>query len=516
MEHRLYHSAKSVLPFLGLSVLAGFLSALAGTAFKLGAEWIIHLSGGVYAAVRQQTLWLPLLILGAAGLGLGASVLVSRFQSCAGGGIPTSVAAVRGIVSFRSLPSVLVLPFSALISFFCGLPLGTEGPCVQMGAAIGDGVTRCLGGKKHQPWRRYVMTGGASAGFSIATAAPISAILFSVEELHKKFSPLLLSGVSVSVLTAQVTARLLALLGIGGGPLFHLSALPELSAALLYAPLLVGIVCGLGSTVFTRFYHTMEKAVHAAMKKCSRTLVFPVLFACTAAVGVCLADSLGTGHGLVDQLLEGRTLWYMLILVFLVRALLMMAANTAGVTGGVFLPTLAFGAIAGSLCAQGLTALGLLAPEHYTLTVILGVTAFLSATSRIPLTACVFAAEAMGGIHNILPLVIAATAAFLLAELSGVEDFTDAVIQAKERAARKGKPEILVLPLTVEADSFAAGKKLWDILWPNDCVVVSVEHADEGHSGEELRPGDVITLRCRTHSPDDTAKELTALCGRGN
>jgi len=124
--------------------------------------------------------------------------------------------------------------------------------------------------------------------------------------------------------------------------------------------------------------------------------------------------------------------------------------------------------------------------------------------------------EAMGGIHNILPLVIAATAAFLLAELSGVEDFTDAVIQAKERAARKGKPEILVLPLTVEADSFAAGKKLWDILWPNDCVVVSVEHADEGHSGEELRPGDVITLRCRTHSPDDTAKELTALCGRGN
>ena len=114
-------------------------------------------------------------------------------------------------------------------------------------------------------------------------------------------------------------------------------------------------------------------------------------------------------------------------------------------------------------------------------------------------------------------LVIAATASFLIAELSGVEDFTDAVIHAKERAAHQGTaPEILVLPLTVEAHSFAAGKKLWDILWPNDCVVVSVEHAREGESGEELRPGDVITLRCRTHTPEATAKELAALCGRDN
>ena len=32
------------------------------------------------------------------------------------------------------------------------------------------------------------MTGGASAGFSIATSSPITAIIFSMEELHKRLT----------------------------------------------------------------------------------------------------------------------------------------------------------------------------------------------------------------------------------------------------------------------------------------------------------------------------------------
>lgn len=97
------HNTKRFLPFLGLSILTGFLSALFGMAFKLGAEWAIHLSAHVYNAVRQVPLWSPLLVLCVAALGLISGCIISRAQSCKGGGIPTSVAAVRGIVDFKWL-----------------------------------------------------------------------------------------------------------------------------------------------------------------------------------------------------------------------------------------------------------------------------------------------------------------------------------------------------------------------------------------------------------------------------
>ena len=75
MQNRLYKHTKSILPFILFSILAGFLSAVAGTAFKLGAEWVIHLSATLYGAVRQNALLLPVLILGAAALGLAETLL---------------------------------------------------------------------------------------------------------------------------------------------------------------------------------------------------------------------------------------------------------------------------------------------------------------------------------------------------------------------------------------------------------------------------------------------------------
>ena len=198
MHDRLLNHIKTLLfPCVAFSMAAGFLSALLITAFKIATEWVIHLSGTLYGAVREKPVFMPLLILGAAALGIASSFLLSKSRSCRGGGIPTSIAAIRGIVGFRWFASIFILPFSALLSFFCGLPLGTEGPCVQMGTAVGDGVLKLLGKEKHKGWRRYIMTGGASAGFSIATSSPITAILFSMEELHKHFSPMLLTVASI-------------------------------------------------------------------------------------------------------------------------------------------------------------------------------------------------------------------------------------------------------------------------------------------------------------------------------
>ena len=250
------------------------------------------------------------------------------------------------------------------------------------------------------------------------------------------------------------------------------------------------------------------------LKKVSFKIILPILFAVISIVGFFFADTLGSGHSLINSLLTPGAAWYMLILVFLVRAVGMMICNTSGATGGVFLPTLAFGAIIGALCADFMIALGWIGAEYYTLMVVLGITSFLGATSRIPLTACVFAIEALSGINNVLPIVIATIAALLIVESSGLEDLTDKIIEARVHKITKGKKAFdIEASLTVKENAFVTGKELRDVLWPNACVVVGFKRANHSENHSVISEGDVITVRYATYDPAATAQELSDLVG---
>lgn len=515
MRKRFFNRLNNLLlPCIAFSVMTGFLSAILITAFKIMAEWVIHISTSAYGAVRENPLWLPLLIGIAALIGFAASLLLSVSHSCKGGGIPTSVAAIQGIFSFRWIAGIIFLPISALLTFIAGLPLGTEGPCVQMGTAVGDGVMSGFGKEKHKGWRRYIMTGGASSGFSVATSSPISAIFFAMEELHKRFSPMLLSVASISVITAQLTARALSEIGIGDVRFLHVPEMKAIPLSSYFVPVLLGIITGICSILFIRLYHHVDRTMRIILEKLSVKVVLPILFAIVSIVGFFFADTLSSGHSLIHSLLSPKAAWYVLALLFLIRAIEMMICNTSGATGGVFLPTLAFGAIIGALFANVFVSLGWIGAEHYTLVVVLGITSFLGATSRIPLTAAVFAIEALSGINNVLPVVIAITVAFLIVESSGLEDLTDKIVEATIHKITKDKKALDVeAPLTVNKNSFVIGKELRDILWPNSCVVVAFKRAQISKNSASISEGDVITVRFVTYNPEETVKELKHLVG---
>lgn len=94
-----------------------------------------------------------------------------------------------------------------LYQLFCGLPLGSEGPSVLIGTSFGHLTGKAA--KNKEAWNRYVMTGGACAGFSVATGSPVTAILFALEEVHKRFTPMLVIIASTSVAFATYINNLL-------------------------------------------------------------------------------------------------------------------------------------------------------------------------------------------------------------------------------------------------------------------------------------------------------------------
>ncbi|MBO5126537.1 MAG: chloride channel protein, partial [Clostridia bacterium] len=174
---RLTYIKNILLPCLLFSGIAGAGTGVLIFLFKLCAGAVIDLSGDLYASVRETPAFLPLLIGGAALLGLAASVILRKIPDCRGGGIPTAIAIVKGLIPFHWVKSIVFVFTSAMLTYLCGVPLGNEGPSVQMGTAVGRGIVR-----KYPAWNRYIMTGGACAGFAAATGSPLTGILFAFEE----------------------------------------------------------------------------------------------------------------------------------------------------------------------------------------------------------------------------------------------------------------------------------------------------------------------------------------------
>ena len=514
-KNRLTYIINILFPCVFFSAIAGFITAAMIFLFKLASSALISLSAQIYDAARADIRLLPILVFGAALLGLFAGILLRKNLDCRGGGIPTAIAALRGYVPLKKVSSVLTIFFSSMLTYFCGVPLGTEGPSVQMGALAGLGTSKIFG-KKHPAWSRYIMTGGACAGFSAATGAPITGIFFAFEEAHRRFSPMIFMIASMTVAASTAFTELLSLAFNISPALFHFKIDSILPLKFIWIPLVVGFICGICALFFTNAYRFLRSLLIDKLKNIPFIAKTTVIFALVSTIGFCSKSCIGTGHSLIEELTMGNGIWYMLIIILCVRAILMIVSNTQGVTGGLFVPTLAFGAIIGSVCGKIAVAAGVLPHEYYIIVVIIGMASFLAASSRTPLTALAFAVEALSGMSNVLPITIGVTFAFVVIELMGVPSFSDTVIEGKIEHYNEGlKPLTIDAYLTVAEDSFVIGKEVRDILWPPACVIVSVNNnPSAARIGMGMTTGDVLHVHCRTTHPSITAAELEAIVGK--
>lgn len=511
---RLNYINNILMPCLIYSVITGILTGTVIFLFKLAAAFVVSVSDDIYSFVREKIIYLPALLSGAALLGLVSALSVKYLGNCKGGGIPTAIALLRGLIEFRWLRNIAMVFISALLSYLVGVPLGTEGPSVQMGTAVGRGTVR-LFAKKHTAWDRYIMTGGACTGFAAATAAPLTGIFFAFEEAHRRFSPMIFMSAASAVISGSVTINMLCELTNTDPALFHFKINSVLPIKHLWSALVVGLVCGFFAVAFTKLYRLIGNFIRIRLYRLHIYIKIPTVFALTALIGYFLSQALGSGHSLVDMMIEGRGIWYMSVIYLAVRVILLIVANNVGITGGLFVPSLAFGAMTGSLCAKCMIALGILPEEYYTVLVVVGIASFLSASSRTPISAVTFAIEALSGLSNILPIALGVALSYIIIEVMGVAAFTDTVIESKVEAEHENKtPQLIDTHFTVTSDAFVVGKEIRDILWPPTCIVTSVrKNPASGSHGSLIGEGDILHLHYRTYYPADTFKKLEALIG---
>lgn len=514
MKIKTEYVKNTIFPGFIYSAVTGIITGAVIFLFKISANKVIKLSELIYGFSRNNPQYAIFLLLGATVLGGLSAITVKQLGNCKGGGIPTSIAIISDLIEFKWLSNIVVVFVSTLLSFLGGVPLGNEGPSVQMGTAVGRGVSKAFG-RNHPAWDRYIMTGGAASGFACATGAPITGIFFALEETHRRFSSMLFMSAAWAVISASLTMRVLCRIAGISPSLFDFTLSNILPTKYVFGAAFVGIVCGLAAVLFTFLYKKIGRLIREGLRFLSPAVKITLVFVLVAVMGFFFKQSVGTGHNLIELLFHGEFTLSASLFYLCVRVILLIIATNSGITGGLFVPTLAFGAMIGSVCAKLLINTGLLPNQFYSLITVIGISAFLAASSHIPISAIIFSLEALSGINNIIPIVMGVAFSYITAEVLGEKSFVESVIESKVKYQNEGKkPKYLVASFKVQKGSFAEGKELNEILWPAYSVVTRLEK-DKSYSEETLiEEGDLLHIHSKSYSVPTTVNKLEALIGR--
>ena len=325
-----------IIPVICYSGVCGILVGIIVGLYTKFANLLIGWSKDVYILVRNNPAWTPLFLFGLVVIALLCYFLLKVTPECKGSGVPRTEGVLRGILTFRWLRVLLTTIASSLLTYFGGSSLGSEGPSIQIGATTAQGACRLL--KCRMAWTRYIMSAGSGTGLAVAFNAPLTGIIFVIEEVQKKVTPMLLLTAGCSVTVGVLTSNAIAQLWGGTGYLFDFGAFPDKFAiGNIWMLVVLGIVIGLASVGFNYVIINSQKIIPKKIPQWAK-LIFAFLLC--GGVGLALVDTVGGGHSLIMNIGNGNFVWWMLLVILLVKLILIPISVNSGATGGLFIPML--------------------------------------------------------------------------------------------------------------------------------------------------------------------------------
>src|SRR5437868_3732199 len=390
--------------FLLLAIFIGIFAGLAVVCFRVTIEWSrIELLGSAVNPSRTRALFAP------AFFGFVVAVLVIWvFPRVRGSGVNQTKAALyiyNGYIPFRTAVGKFMCSSLAIGS---GHSLGPEDPSLQIGAAIASALGRKLQLSRER--LRLVAPLGAAAGLAAAFNAPISAVLFVIEEVIGLWSAGILGAVVLSAVSSVVVARWF----LGAEPLFRIPAIPNVRPPELLAYAVLGIAGGIASVIFARFIGTLRASLKALphWTQYLQPAIAGLLIGVIAYFGA--PQVMGAGYEFIDEALHDQFTWQMLGVLAGLKIVATTLSFTSGTPGGMFAPTLFIGAMLGG-------AVGGLERHffpHLTPSVaayaLVGMGVFFSGFLRAPLTSVFMVLEVSGNYSIIVPVIVANTLAYFI------------------------------------------------------------------------------------------------------
>jgi len=387
--------------FLVLTLVIGALTGLAVVAFILLTERL-----GMRLYPVGSAAWRRLLIPVLGSLGMGY-LLFRFFPDARGSGVPQTKAALfarDGVITAATMFGKFFCTSATLAS---GIPLGREGPSVQVGGGIASVLGRRLGLRPEKV--KALIPVGAAAAIAAAFNTPLAAVLFSLEEVMGDLHAPVLGSVVLASATSWAMLRLL----LGNNPLFQVPQYQLVHPVEFAVYAVLGVVGGLVSVAFTKLLlRTRERFLRLPEK----TLWFQPLAGglLVGLMGWFVPQVLGVGYGYVGEALNGRMALRLMALLVVLKLLAVTTSYGSGNAGGIFGPSLFIGAMlggtVGSIAHQlmpGYTG----TPGAYAL---VGMGTAFAGIVRAPMTSVLMIFETTRDYAVIVPLMISNLVSFFI------------------------------------------------------------------------------------------------------
>jgi CIC family chloride channel protein len=274
---------------------------------------------------------------------LGIGYLLSRyFPNARGSGVPQTKAALFARDGRITLRTVLGKFFCTSVTLASGIPLGREGPSVQVGAGIGSVLGRALGLSTEQV--KKLIPVGAAAAIAAAFNTPLAAVLFSLEEIMGDLHAPVMGAVVLASATAWMVLRVF----LGDHPLFKVPQYQLVHPAEFAIYAVLGVAGGGVSALFTKLLLGMR----ARFLRFPKTTIWfqPVAGGLLVGlIGWFVPQVLGVGYGYVGDALNGSMAFKMMLLLVVLKLLTVTTSYASGNAGGIFGPALFIGAMLGGV-----------------------------------------------------------------------------------------------------------------------------------------------------------------------
>ncbi|HEY4011430.1 MAG TPA: chloride channel protein [Acidobacteriaceae bacterium] len=390
--------------FLLLSIFIGILSGLLVVSFRMAIEWLSILLLGVAPATGQKRLFIiPALA------GIVIAVLTRYvFPGVRGSGVNQTKAALyihNGYISVRTVIGKFMLSALAIGS---GQSLGPEDPSLQIGAGVASLIGRRVGLSRAR--LRLFAPVGAAAGLAAAFNAPISAILFVIEEVIGKWT----AGVLGSIVLAAVSSVVIARWFWGAQPMFRVPSITLRDPRELLAYSVLGVIGGLASLIFAKSLGWLRPRLRSQPQwsQMMQPAIAGLIVGCIGYFG--LPEVMGSGYGAIDQAMHAQFALKMLLLLAVFKIAATTVSFSSGTPGGMFAPTLFIGAMLGASVGS----FEKIFFPHLTGSIgsyaLVGMGVLFAAFLRVPLTSVFMVLEVSGNYSIILPVILANTIAYLI------------------------------------------------------------------------------------------------------
>jgi len=390
--------------FLVLAVFIGVFAGLGVVCFRLFIEWSrIWLLG----PMPQSGDWR--LLISPTAVGVVVTLLVIYlFPAVRGSGVNQTKAALyiyNGYVPFRTGIGKFI---TAALAIGSGQSLGPEDPSLQIGASIASALGLRLQISRER--LRLMAPVGAAAGLAAAFNAPISAVLFVIEEVIGRWSAGILGSVVLSAISSVVVVRWF----LGAEPLFRIPAVGLQSPAELLAYAVLGVAGGLAATLFAKAIGYLRPRLRA-LPPWTQYIQIPLAGLLIGVVGFLGAPQvMGAGYEYMDQAIHDQFTWKMLAVLALLKILTTIMSFVSGAPGGMFAPTLFVGCMLGG-AVGGLERVFYPHLAGSTATyALVGMGVLFAGFLRAPMTSAFMALEVSGNYSIIVPVIVANTFAYLI------------------------------------------------------------------------------------------------------